>query len=99
MHKSPITGKEIFTYGGDHGRYPASDYNFNCNGIIAPDRRLNPHAYEIQYVIRMYGSRTSMLANGAFKIYNENFLQEHRRLELDGIRVCQWCFAFYGSDC
>ena len=27
--KSPITGKEIFTYGGDYGRYPASDYNFN----------------------------------------------------------------------
>ncbi|MDE5947269.1 MAG: beta-galactosidase, partial [Prevotella sp.] len=44
--KSRITGKEIFTYGGDYGRYPASDYNFNCNGIIAPDRRLNPHSYE-----------------------------------------------------
>ena len=42
--KSPVTGNEIFTYGGDYGRYPASDGNFNCNGIIAPDRRLNPHA-------------------------------------------------------
>ena len=38
--KSPVTGKEIFTYGGDYGRYPASDYNFNCNGIIAPDLSL-----------------------------------------------------------
>ena len=26
--KSKITGKEIFTYGGDYGRYPASDNNF-----------------------------------------------------------------------
>ena len=47
--KSKVTGKEIFTFGGDYGRYPASDYNFNCNGIIAPDRRLNPHAYEVRY--------------------------------------------------
>lgn len=46
---SPITGKTIFTYGGDYGKYPAGDYNFNCNGIIAPDRRLNPHAYEVGY--------------------------------------------------
>ena len=38
--KSPITGRTIFTYGGDYVKYPASDYNFNCNGIIAPDRRL-----------------------------------------------------------
>ena len=29
--------------------YPASDNNFNCNGIIAPDRRYNPHAYEVRY--------------------------------------------------
>ena len=42
--KSKITGREIFTYGGDYGRYPASDNNLNCNGIIAPDRRLHPHA-------------------------------------------------------
>ena len=47
--KSTVTGREIFTYGGDYGKYPASDYNFNCNGIIAPDRRLNPHAHEVGY--------------------------------------------------
>ena len=56
--KSPITGKEVFTYGGDYGRYPASDYNFNCNGIIAPDRRLNPHAYEVQYYYQTCGLLT-----------------------------------------
>ena len=46
--KSKITGKPIWTYGGDYGRFPASDNNFNCNGVINPDREPNPHAYEIQ---------------------------------------------------
>ena len=73
--KSPITGKEIFTYGGDYGRYPASDYNFNCNGIIAPDRRLNPHAYEIQYYHQNIWINDFDAVNGAFKVYNENFFK------------------------
>ena len=73
--KSPITGKEIFTYGGDYGRYPASDYNFNCNGIIAPDRRLNPHAYEIQYWHQNVWIKDLDAVNGAFNIYNENFFK------------------------
>ena len=35
-----------YTYGGDYNNYDPSDNNFNCNGIIGPDRQLNPHAYE-----------------------------------------------------
>lgn len=73
--KSPVTGKEIFTYGGDYGRYPASDYNFNCNGIIAPNRRLNPHAYEIQYYLQNVWIKNFDAANGAISIYNENFFR------------------------
>ena len=73
--KSPITGKEIFTYGGDYGRYPASDYNFNCNGIIAPDRRLNPHAYEVQYYYQNEWISDKGLKEGRFEVYNENFFK------------------------
>ena len=80
--KSPITGKEIFTYGGDYGRYPASDYNFNCNGIIAPDRRLNPHAYEIQYYHQNVWIKDFDASTGAFKIYNENFFKNIDDLSL-----------------
>ena len=80
--KSPITGKEIFTYGGDYGRYPASDYNFNCNGIIAPDRRLNPHAYEIQYWHQNVWIKDLDAVNGAFNIYNENFFKNIDDLHL-----------------
>ena len=80
--KSPITGKEIFTYGGDYGRYPASDYNFNCNGIIAPDRRLNPHAYEVQYWYQNMWITDKGLKDGKFEVYNENFFKSLGDVEL-----------------
>ena len=80
--KSPITGKEIFTYGGDYGRYPASDYNFNCNGIISPDRRLNPHAYEVQYYLQNVWIKDLDAANGAFNVYNEHFFKNIDDLKL-----------------
>lgn len=80
--KSPITGKEIFTYGGDYGRYPASDYNFNCNGIISPDRRLNPHAYEVQYYLQNVWIKDLDAANGTFNVYNEHFFKNIDDLKL-----------------
>lgn len=80
--KSPVTGKEIFTYGGDYGRYPGSDYNFNCNGIIAPNRRLNPHAYEIQYVLQNVWIKDFDAENGSFNVYNENFFKNIDDLSL-----------------
>ena len=81
--KSKITGKEIFTYGGDYGRYPATDHNFNCNGIIAPDRRLNPHAYEVQYYYQNVWVTEKNLKEGKFEIYNENFFKTLDDLELE----------------
>lgn len=73
--KSPITGKQIFTYGGDYGRYPSSDYNFCCNGVIAPDRSLNPHAYEVQYYYQNAWIADKGLKDGKFEVYNENFFK------------------------
>ena len=81
--KSKVTGKEIFTYGGDYGRYPASDYNFNCNGIIAPDRRLNPHAYEVRYYYQNVWVTDKGLKEGKFEVYNENFFKSLDDLELE----------------
>ena len=80
--KSPVTGKEIFTFGGDYGRYPASDYNFNCNGLIAPDRRLNPHAYEVAYYYQNAWITDLGLKDGKFEVYNENFFKSLDDLEL-----------------
>ena len=89
--KSPITGKEIFTYGGDYGRYPASDYNFNCNGIIAPDRRLNPSAYEVGYYYQNVWLTDKGLKDGKFEVYNENFFKS-----LDGCQL-EWKVKKHGG--
>ncbi|MGN1262739.1 MAG: glycoside hydrolase family 2 TIM barrel-domain containing protein, partial [Prevotella sp.] len=81
--KSRITGREIFTYGGDYGRYPASDYNFNCNGIIAPDRRYNPHAYEVQYYYQNVWITDKGIAEGCFDVFNEHFFKTLDNLVLE----------------
>ena len=81
--KSRITGKEIFTFGGDYGRYPASDHNFNCNGIIAPDRRLNPHAHEVRYYYQNIWVTDKGLKEGKFEVYNENFFKTLDDVELE----------------
>lgn len=73
---SPITGKTIFTYGGDYGRYPATDNNFNCNGVIAPDRRLNPHAYEVRYCYQNIWATAKDLQKGKIDVLNEYFFRD-----------------------
>ena len=80
---SPVTGRRIFTYGGDYGRYPASDYNFNCNGLIAPDRRLNPHAHEVGYYYQNIWIEKVNASEGKYTIYNENFFRSTDYLTLD----------------
>lgn len=71
--KSKLTGKPIWTYGGDYGRFPASDNNFNCNGVINPDRVPNPHAYEIQYYYQNIWATLTDAKAGKVEVYNENF--------------------------
>ncbi|MCQ2235673.1 MAG: DUF4981 domain-containing protein [Bacteroidales bacterium] len=80
--KSKVTGKQIWTYGGDYGRFEASDNNFNCNGIVAPDRTYNPHAYEIQYYYQNIWTKVADLKKGILEIYNENFFVPIRNIEL-----------------
>ena len=69
-------GKEIFTYGGDYGRYPASDKNFNCNGIIAADRSYHPHAYEVRYNYQEIWATAKDLKKGQIEVYNEYFFKD-----------------------
>ena len=68
--KSKVTGRQIWTYGGDYGENRPSDNNFNCNGVVAPDRSFNPHAYEVQYY---YQNIWTTLEGNDLVIFNENF--------------------------
>ena len=57
-------------------KYPKYQGGYiNCNGIIAPDRRLNPHAHEVGYYYQSAWITPKNLANGELEIYNENFFK------------------------
>lgn len=71
--KSKITGNQIYAYGGDYGRFPMSDENFNNNGLVSPDRRPNPHAYEVKYFHQNIWSKLENKVKGTVSVFNENF--------------------------
>ena len=75
-------GKTIYAYGGDFGRYPTSDHNFNCNGIINPDRKPNPHANEVRYYYQNIWATAKDLKAGEVEVYNENFFKSLDDVEL-----------------
>ena len=64
-----------YCYGGDYNSYDPSDNNFNCNGIIGPDRQLNPHAYEVAYQYQNIWAKMVNAEKGEVSVYNENFFR------------------------
>ncbi len=68
--------KVEYTYGGDYNNYDASDNNFNCNGIIGPDRQLNPHAYEVAYQYQDIWATLKDAQKGEVNVYNEYFFRD-----------------------
>lgn len=84
-------GKTIYAYGGDFGRYPTSDHNFNCNGIINPDRKPNLHANEVRYYYQNIWATAKDLKAGEVEVYNENFFKS-----LDDVEL-QWTLESEGK--
>ncbi len=75
-----LTNEELrkieYTYGGDYNDYDPSDNNFNINGIIGPDRQLNPHAYEVAYQYQNIWAKMLNAEKGEVSVYNENFFRD-----------------------
>ena len=69
-------GKMIYAYGGDFNRFDASDNNFCDNGLISPDRKPNPHMYEVGYYYQNIWTTAGDLSKGEIKVYNENFFRD-----------------------
>ena len=82
----------VYIFGGDLNDYDPSDRSFNCNGVVAADRSLHPHAYEVRYqyrnILTTAGDRP-----GTVTVYNEHFFTDLSRyrllwtLEADGVPV------------
>lgn len=64
-------GHSIYAYGGDFGRYPASDQNFNCNGFLNPDRVPHPMATEVRYAHQPLWTTLVDSLRGTVEVCNE----------------------------
>ena len=92
----PSCGSDhVFIYGGDMNDYDPSDNAFCCNGVIAADRSLHPHAYEVAYQYRSIlttASAAEALA-GKVNVFNEYFFIDLSAymlewdVEVDGVKV------------
>lgn len=69
-------GHWIYAYGGDFNPYDASDNNFCDNGLISPDRRPNPHYWEVAFQHQSIWTRPVDLRAGKIRIFNENFFRD-----------------------
>ncbi|MGI9455762.1 MAG: glycoside hydrolase family 2 TIM barrel-domain containing protein [Aeoliella sp.] len=90
--RHPNAPKTYFAYGGDYGDAP-NDGDFCINGVIHPDRRLNPHAWEVKKVYQNVKVTSFDAETGEVVVKNKNFfvnLSEFNatwHLRSDGLEV------------
>jgi beta-galactosidase len=69
-------GVSYYGYGGDYNSYDVSgDQNFCGNGLINPDRKYNPHAYEVKRMYQSLWITPVDMTEGLVTIKNENFFR------------------------
>ncbi|MCX6259101.1 MAG: DUF4981 domain-containing protein [Bacteroidia bacterium] len=84
FYKVKPDGDTIFAYGGDWGppNVP-SDKNFMCNGLFQPDRRPNPHAFEVKKVYQNINTSVTDSDKIAIHIFNDFFFKDLSNVYLD----------------
>ena len=77
IYKTKEDGTKIFAYGGDFGPQDVpSDNNFLNNGVFSPERKPNPHAFEVKKVYQNIHTTWADKASTTIEIYNENFFKD-----------------------
>ena len=76
-------GDSIWAYGGDYGVNMPSDQNFNCNGLVAPDRSLHPQMLEVKKEYQNIFTFPADIMVGKIKVYNENFFKDLKDVYLE----------------
>ncbi len=72
VYKKQPDGTIVFAYGGDFGpKDVPSDNNFLDNGVFSPDRKPNPHAFEMRNVYQNILTSWENSATATIKVYNE----------------------------
>ncbi|MBQ9676562.1 MAG: DUF4981 domain-containing protein [Prevotella sp.] len=88
LHGKDAEGRAIYTYGGDYNTYDPSDNNFNCNGLVSPDRQPNPELYEVGYQYQNIWVTPVDILNGRIRVRNENFFRTLDDVYMEWILLC-----------
>lgn len=84
LAKYDSIGKLYWAYGGDFGPIGTpSDGNFCINGLVQPDRKPNPHYYEVQKVYQNIRIKEISIKNGVFEIFNGYFFTNFDNFYVD----------------
>ena len=89
--KTDSSGWEYWAYGGDFGiEFVENDSNFCANGLVAADRTINPHMYEVKKVYQPIRFKEDNLKRGRLKVTND----------FDFIDLSDYNFSWYikGDD-
>ncbi len=82
-------GVMYYAYNGDYNIYDANaDNNFLNNGLVNPDRALNPHSDEVKYYHQPIWTELIDSSCGVVEIYNENFFVDLSNCRLEWRLYC-----------
>lgn len=70
LYKKTNDGTEFFAYGGDFGDKP-NDADFCINGLVDPERRPNPHLWEVKKVYQYIKVTADDPATGQLTVRNK----------------------------
>ncbi len=72
MYQEEAKGS-YYCYGGDNGESP-NDNSFCVNGLVSPDRDVQPELYEVKYQYQSvwFTASDANLMGEKIKVYNEN---------------------------
>ena len=66
-------GRAFYSYDGDWTEARTGSLNFNCNGLLNPEHKPNPHTWEVKHFYQNIWTRPVDLTKGEVDVYNENF--------------------------
>ncbi|MBD3353806.1 MAG: DUF4981 domain-containing protein [Candidatus Lokiarchaeota archaeon] len=81
LKETDDNGIEYWTFGGDYGDEP-NDENFCCNGLVRPDRKPNPHLYEIKKGYQSIKTTPLEHSHGKILVKNNYLFQNLNIFEL-----------------
>lgn len=90
--KKDKNDRDIWAFGGDMGYVGiVNDSNFCSNGLVAADRSLHPHIYEVKKVMQYIHFEPVSFSRNSIKITNR-----HDFINLDGYEL-QWAIESDGK--